>query len=89
MNSHELNRQARRYVELELQRRGAAVTSRGTRTIRLHASNVAGTHHAEIRVKAKRKGNWHTTTDGGAPTNSPLNSGRTFWVFVDLGNEPR
>jgi hypothetical protein len=89
MNSHDLNREARRNVELELQRRGAAVTSRGTRTIRLHASNLAGTRSGEIRVKAKRKGNWHTTVNEGAPRNSPLNGAQKFWVFVDLGSEPR
>jgi hypothetical protein len=90
MNSHEVNRQARQLVEFELMQRGAgSVTSRGTRKVRLHANNSSQNRSVEIRVKAKRKGNWHATTDEASLlSNSGDHEAPTFWVFVDLGGPP-
>jgi len=65
------------------------VTSRGTRNVRLHATNSNGTRNVEIRVKAKRKGNWHSTVEDGSPADDPLIDTRSFWIFVDFGGEPK
>ena len=92
MNNHEVNSEGRRRVEAELLRRGAAsVTSNGTRKIYLHANNSNCSRTVELKVKTKRKGNWHTTSDEGKATDTPmdLEDARKFWVFVDLGGEPR
>ena len=92
MNSHELNREGRRNVEIELLRRGAAsVTPYGTRTIYLQATNSNKTRTVQLRVKTKQKGNWHTTCDEAKPTDTPLDPEdiRNFWVFVDFSSTLR
>jgi hypothetical protein len=92
MNSHETNREGRKIVEAELLRRGAgSVISSGTRKVYLHASNRDGSRTVQIRVKTKRKENWHSTIVEANPvdTSSDLENENSFWVFVDLGSEPR
>lgn len=94
MSSHELNREGRKIVEAELLRRGAAsVTSSGTRKILLHATNASDSRMVEIKVKvkSKRKGNWHTRSDEGKPTDTipDLKDVCNYWVFVVLDSTPR
>jgi hypothetical protein len=94
MSSLDRNREGISNVEAELLRRGAAsVTFHGTQKILLHATNSNHSRTVELRVKVKtkRKGNWHTRIEEAKPTDTPLDSkdGSFFWVFVDLEGAPR
>ncbi len=94
MNSHELNGKGRDHVKAELQRQGVGSvtsTSRGTRRTYLLATNPDHTRTIELRIKTRRKGDWHTTTLEAKPSTSPLDPKdiRAFWIFVDLGGSPR
>lgn len=92
MNSYEVNQKGRRNVETELLQRGATlVTPYKTRKSLLHATDLNRSRTVELRIKTKRKGNWHTTIDEAKPDGKPpdLNDVRNFWVFVDMGGAPK
>jgi hypothetical protein len=92
MNSHEVSQKGIRNVEAELLKRGAAsVTPCRTRKSLLHAADSSRSRTVELRVKTKRKGNWHTTIDEAEPAIRPPGSdeARNFWIFVDIGGAPR
>ena len=94
MNNHELNREGRQKVEAELLKRGAATvttTSRGRRRTYLLATNSNHTRTVELRIKARRKGSWHATTDDAKPAARPPRSEdiKSYWVLVHFSDAPR
>ena len=92
MSSHDVNLEGRKIVEAELLRRGASsVTSHGTRKVHLCATSSNNSRTVELKVKVKRKGNWHTRIEEGKVIDSPLSPEdvRSFWLLLDLGGQPR
>lgn len=93
MTNQEVSFEGRRRVEAELRQRGAgSVTFIGKRKSLLQATNPDHTRTVEIRVKTKRKGNWHTTINEAKAADKPegaLQNAKNFWVFVDMGGKPR
>jgi hypothetical protein len=90
VNSHETNREGRRIVEAELLRRGAgSVISDGTQKVLLHATGSDGNRTVIIKVKAKRKENWHSTAGEGKSVEVVPENEDNFWVFVDVEGAPK
>ncbi len=90
MNSHETNRSGRNLVENELIMRGAgSVQTVGTQQIRLRATSQDGSRTVIIKVKTKRKGNWHTSANEGIVVNTTAENEEQFWVFVEFDDEPK
>jgi carbohydrate-selective porin OprB len=80
------NRVGEQAVIAEIQRRGSAQAepvSGRPRTV----SVLWGGNAYVVRVKAKRRGTWQTTTTEGE-LRSPETDPTRFWVFVDLGESP-
>jgi hypothetical protein len=90
MSNHEIHLEGRRLVEAELRRRGAS-TSLGTGKVHLCATNSNNSRTVELKVKVKRKGNWHTSIEEGKAVDRPpdLEDIRSFWILLDLGGQPR
>ena len=92
MNNHEVSLEGRRILEAELLRRGASsVVWQRTRKVLLLATSADASRTVDIRVKVKRRGNWHTTIDEGRAIDGalvPQESG-SFWILLDLGGSPR
>ena len=92
MNSNQVNREGRGIVEAELLRRGASsVVPQGTRRVLLLATSANASRTVDIRVKVKRRGNWHTSIDEGRAIDRSLapEDSSSFWMLVDLGGPTR
>jgi len=90
-SNHQVASEGRSLVESELRKRGVrSITLEGTRKIYLQASNLNSSRTVHIRVKTKRKGNWHSKIDEAEAIEAPQNPQdvRQFWVFVNLGDVP-
>lgn len=90
MNAHQTNRFARELVENALRERGAGSvhTSENAKKL-LVATSMDNTRTVTIQVKAKNKGNWHTSTNEGKPAQTIPTAEDKFWIFVQLGTQPR
>lgn len=92
MANQEVSFEGRRRVEAELLQRGAgSVTFIGKRKSLLQATNSDHSRTGEIRVKTKRRGNWHTTINEAKPADKPeeaFQEVKDFWMFVDLRAKP-
>lgn len=92
MSNHEINREGRKVVEAELLKRGASsVTAHGTRTVHLYATNSDNSRTVELRVKVKRKCNWHTRIEEGKVIDRPPvpKDVKSYWILLDVGGQPR
>jgi len=92
MSSYEVNLEGRRIVEAELLRRGASsVTSHRTRKVHLCATSSNNSRTVELKVKVKRKGNWHTRIEEGKVIDRPPTpeNVKSFWLLLDVGGQPR
>ena len=92
MGNFEVNQEGRRKVEAELLKRGAgSVIFIKSRKSLLRATNSDHSRTVELRVKTKRKGNWHTTSNEAKKAEKELDfkDVTDFWVFVDMGDVPR
>ena len=92
MSNQQVNAEGKRKVEAELLKRGAGSVfyHRGRKSI-LKAANSDRSRTVELRIKTKRKGNWHTTSDEAKQAGNPQNWAEetTFWVFVDMEGDAR
>ena len=90
MNAHQTNRLARELVENALLERGAGSlhTSENGKKL-LVAMSMDNKRTVTIQVKAKNKGNWHTSTNEGRPAQTIPTAEDKFWIFVQLGTQPR
>ncbi len=92
MKNQEVSLEGQRKIRFELLERGAASVRVGaTRKVYLHATNSDGTRTVVIRVKTKRKGNWHSSIKEAKRAEHPikLKDVKNFWIFVDIGGVPR
>jgi len=91
MNSHETNSKGREIVKTELLRLGAGSVAEVIEKskVRLNATSSDGSRTVTIRVKVKRKENWHSTASEGMSSDVAPKKEINFWVFVDLGSVPK
>ena len=94
MNNHELNREGRQKVEDELLKRGAAMvptTSPGRRKTNLLETDSNHSRTVGLRIKTRRKGSWHATTDDAMPAATPPRPEdiESYWVFVHFSDALR
>ncbi|NLE02370.1 MAG: hypothetical protein GX640_21100 [Fibrobacter sp.] len=90
MNNFLVNLEGRKLVEIELLKRGAtSVTTGGNRKKYLSVKNRKN-HEINLKVKAKRKGDWQTTIDEAIGFNTQRNSEVVinYWVFVEICDKP-
>ncbi|MFP3882944.1 MAG: hypothetical protein ACLFWH_11595 [Actinomycetota bacterium] len=87
-NTHQVARAGQHYVAAELHRRGAnARFEPNAPETHILASNTAKTRTVALRIKTKRKGNWHAQIQDWADLPPEVAETR-FWIFVDLTDDP-